>query len=214
MQEIHAWLHNGRDFESGADLYRKYGSNSFLKLLLSDGPTPFNEEQLLAELEALASAHPAAVDQESAVSSNITEKPKKADSDQPIKSNPDDHSRYLNLKEAQKNLYRQLDRNMMELDRGTKQSFLHLTSNNILSLHAKVMDIWRLLDYYDAKGKFPDLKPEIIRTSEEEIQALRVSISKANSRLKSSGCRDRAQTEQLIITNKKRILELGGKVKL
>ncbi|MNY39259.1 hypothetical protein D3C86_1739350 [compost metagenome] len=56
------------------------------------------------------------------------------------------------------------------------------------------------------------VKEEIIRTPEEEIQLLRVSNSKAKTRLKSGRCKNIARTEELIKSNNSKIAELLNKV--
>jgi hypothetical protein len=217
MQEINAWLTSCQEFKSGAALYQKYGKNSFLKKLLLDGPTPYTSERLVAELTAMAPAAPATIDAPP-TKIRLPKAPDKRPEpsiDQgaaPI-SNPADLERYLQLKEYQKTLYRQMERNMTELDLSSKESFLHMTAKNIMAIHSKIRDIYKLTDYFDAKGTFPDGKVPVIKIAADEIQALRVSTSRAKTRLRSPGCRNVEQTKQLIEDNNKRIIELGGTVK-
>lgn len=242
MQEINAWLLSGKDFETGKALYIAYGTNSFFKSLLSkQGPTPFNVKKLGAELKALAPGSPATPLQgppaqipldtpPSLISVHKT--PVKAQEvksvQQPADTNAgqseahtprtSDYPKYLLLKEQIQSLYRQIERNRTELDLGTNKKLLHLTTKQILSLHAKLQDCWKLIDYYDEYGSFPLVKPTIedVRAElspAEEIQLLRQSTSKAKTRLKSPGCRDVEGTKALILKNNQRIVELGGKVK-
>ena len=223
MQEINAWLKSEQDFNEGVCLYQKYGANTFfIKILLSDGPTQYNIDKLGAELESLAPALPAIIDiPKKKINTNPTENKQAGQTHTPPLSLADQQpasdnglERYLGLKELLKTTYRQIERNMAELDLNTKESLLHLTAKNILSLHQKTRDIYKLLDHYDEHGKFPVVKNiEVVRTPAEEIQLLRQSTSKAKTRLKSKTCRDRTETENLIEANNRRIIELGGKVK-
>jgi hypothetical protein len=215
MQEINAWLHNGQEFTQGVKLYTEHGKNSFFKKLLLAGPTPYTIEKLEAELRSLAPAPPA-----------IQDKPKQFfDSNQPPvgkteadlvdqESSSEDFTRYLQLKEHQKTLYRQLERNMIELDLSENERIRHMTAKNILGLNSKIQDIYKLIDLFDEKGKFPTEKEQVTRTAADEIQLLRVSNWKANQRLQSKKCRDVLQTKKLIEDNNKRIIELGGTVKI
>lgn len=214
MHEINVWLNLNSDFYIGVDLYEKYGSNSFLKKLLrSGGATPYNILKLETELKRLSPALEVKPD----VLKPLPNREKLADiPTQPdtIKSHPENHVKYLQLVEYKKNLYRQLERNMMELDVSEKEIILHMTAKTILALHNKIQDIYKLLDFFDEKGQFPAKKEVISRSPPEEIQLLRVSTSKAKQRLESGKCRDVQQTKTLIEQNNKRILELGGKVNI
>ncbi|RQO65083.1 hypothetical protein DBR40_24745 [Pedobacter sp. KBW01] len=217
MQEINAWLQNGLDYKTGAALYIKYGNNTFLKRLLEADPTPYTTEKLEAELRKMAPELNVIADkpkleikQHAPAPSEQVEPVKTPDQ---CKSNTEDLKRYLQIKEDQKTLYRQLERNMTELDMSKNEPFLLLTAKNILSLHGKIRDRYKLIDYFDLNGEFPDLKAKIQRTPAEEIQLLRVSIYKAKIRLQSPGCRDIEQTKKLITESQNRIIALGGKIK-
>ncbi len=226
------WLRSGKDFEAGKSLYLTYGTNSFFKSLLNNqGATPYNVKKLGADLKALAPAPPAidkkaprvyvpecnaSISPEMVTVSpeSVTETKEKGILPLPSPTGiTSDYPKYLQLKEHLKNAYRQLERNRTELDLGTSQPILHLCAKQILSLHGKIQDIWKLIDYYDAEDRFPEVIAEIIRTPAEEIQLLRQSTSKAKKRLNSGTCRDIPATQDLITKNNKRIIELGGKVK-
>jgi hypothetical protein len=232
MQEINAWLLK-KDFEQGKSLYMKHGTNSYFKTLLHQGPTPFNVKKLGAELKALAPVSPAAVNQKATtnpvviseidksvikhadngiITPDIVTKVVQTDIPEPPTKSPSDFQKYLELKELLKATYRQMERNMAELDISENESYLHLCAKNIISLNEKKRDIYKLLDHYDQYECFPAIKQTIIRTPADQIQLLRVSTSKAKDRLKSPTCRDVKATKQLIENNNKRILELGGKV--
>jgi hypothetical protein len=242
MQEINAWLNSGKDFEAGKALYIKYGENSFFKSLLTNqGPTPFNIKKIGAELKALAPAPPATHVQDPPAQIpfdappsliSVRKPPVKAQEAIPVQQPADinagqsevhtprtsDYPKYLLLKEQIQTLYRQIERNRTELDLGTDPKLLHLTAKQILSLHAKLQDCWKLVDYFDEHGSFPLVKPTIEEVRAElspakEIQMLRQSTCKAKTRLKSPGCRDVEGTKALILKNNQRIIELGGKVK-
>jgi hypothetical protein len=215
MQEINAWLQSNQDFNTGAALYVKYGTNKFFKTILEKGPTPYSVIKLEAELIRLAPATPAIIDAPQPIIEADQPVPKKEQAlpveDQQKRSK--DFAMYLLIKEGQKTLYRQLERNMIELDLGKGERLLHLTAKQILSIHSKITDNYKLIDLFDVEGKFPDPKQPIEYTPKEEIQKLRVSNSKANMRLKNPDCRDPEETKKLIERNNARIIELGGKVK-
>jgi len=212
MQDINAWLLSDKNFEVGKTLYLKHGGNSFFKTLLASGPTPYNIKKLDAELKSLAPAAPAIPDKTAVLPSD--QRSVEQYEVKSIPKDPDDFARYLDLKELLKSTYRQLERNMIELDLESKQSMLHLISNNILSLHQKIQDIYKLLDHFDEHETFPTSgKIDIVRTPAAQIQLLRVSNWKARKRLQ-AGCRDKEVTEKLILDNNAKIIELGGKVKI
>jgi hypothetical protein len=208
MQDIQAWLSGNQDFETGAKLYMKYGNNSFFKNMLQAGPTPYNKTKLVSELQNLALATPA-----------IKQEPKVPQPEQEVKPiikpelNEADHLKYIQLKNHVQTLYRQLDRNQAMLDLSEKQQILFDTARQIVSLRKKIVDTWAIINFYEENGYFykEPIKKEF--TVKEQIQHLRASISKAKQRLSKENCLDREKTEQLIIHNKNKILELGGKVK-
>ncbi|MNY48502.1 hypothetical protein D3C86_1838410 [compost metagenome] len=103
---------------------------------------------------------------------------------------------------------------MTALGMSSDQSFLHLTAKQILSLHADISDIYKLIDHYDEYGCFPQItvKDEIIRTPAEEIQLLRQSNSKAKKRLNSGTCKDIDKTKKLIEANNIKIRDLLNKI--
>jgi len=226
MQEINAWLRSGKDFETGKALYIKYGKNSLFKSLLNtQGATAYNIKKLGADLKDLAPAPPA-ITNDAPPASIVTFEPppvnvqegEKPDAPTPgaaPTNNTSEYPKYLQLKEYIQTLYRQIERNRTELDLGTNPAFLHQTAKQILSLHGKLQDTWKMIDYYDEYGHFPLVKAEVkvIRPAAEEIQLLRQSTSKARTRLKSEGCRDVEATKALIQKNVQRIKELGGTVK-
>jgi hypothetical protein len=229
MQEINAWLRSGKDFETGKALYIKYGKNSLFKSLLNtQGATPYNIKKLGADLKDLAPAPPAISTDAPPISIVATVPPpaneqegEKAEPSNPYTAptnNTSEYPKYLQLKDYIQKLYRQIERNRTELDLGTNPAFLHQTAKQILSLHGKLQDAWKTVDYYDEHGRFPALKPttEEVRAElspADEIQLLRQSTSKAKTRLKNPKCRDVEATKALIQKNIQRIKELGGTVK-
>lgn len=213
MQEISAWLNNGRDYDTGVELYEKYGDNGFFKILLKSGATPYIIDRLEVELEGLAPDAPAIPDTSNPENLDDTPHAPASLGIPEIPINPKipvdikQHTRYMGLKELQKNLYRQMEHNRTALGMSADQSFLHVTAKQIISLDFKIRDVWCLIDHYDLNGSFPvvQVKEEVIYTSEEKIQLLRVSNSKANRRLKSGKCQNISKTESLIDKNNKEI---------
>lgn len=240
MQEINAWLRSGKDFETGKALYIKFGKNTFFKSLLNtQGATPYNIKKLGADLKDLAPAPPAIVDQivttkpvaatktaKSVIKNteSVTNQPSTEQNEHPAVSeeaptpNTSEFPKYLQVKDLIQTLYRQIERNRTELDLQTNEKLLHMTAKQILSLHGKLADCWKLIDYYDEHGSFPLVKPtpEEVRAKlsrADEIQLLRQSTCKAKTRLKNPKCRGVEATNELIKRNNERIIQLGGKVK-
>jgi hypothetical protein len=229
MQEINAWLRSGKAFEVGKSLYMKYGTNSTFKSLLNtQGPTPYNVKKLGADLKALAPAQPAItidapiikIDAATLPHTDITEagKERQTDWEAPDSRDTADYPKYLQIKQQIQTLYRQIERNRTELDLNDKPSLLRMIAKQVVALHGKLTDYWKLVDYYDEHGCFPLVKPTIEegraeRTPAEEIQLLRQSTCKAKTRLKNPQCKDMEGTNELIKRNNQRIIELGGKVK-
>lgn len=228
MQEINGWLRSGKDFETGKALYIKYGKNSLFKSLLNtQGATPYNIKKLGADLKKIAPAPPAITHDAPPIPIVAAPLPPpvkegagkvEPDNQATPANNTSEYPKYLQLKQHIQTLYRQIERNRTELDLQTNQNLLHMTAKQMLSLHGKLQDCWKLVDYFDEHGSFPLVKPTIeeIRAKlspAEEIQLLRQSTSKAKTRLKSPGCRDVEGTKALILKNNQRIIKLGGKVK-
>ncbi len=223
MQEINAWLQSGKDFETGKALYIEYGNNSIFKSLLNNqGATPYNIKKLGAELKKLAPAPPAITKATSIIPIVATVPPpanvQEAEIAETPTNNTSEYPKYLQLKDYIQKLYRQIERNRTELDLGTNPAFLHQTAKQILSLHGKLQDAWKMVDYYDEYGCFPVIKASVeeVRAKKspaEEIQLLRQSTSKAKTRLENPNCRDVEATKALIQKNIQRIKELGGTVK-
>lgn len=213
MQDITAWLTGGEDFEQGKALYLQYGTNNFFKSLLLSGPTPYNINKLRAELESFTPATPALPDKPQPPIESDQQAPPITEGPAPVKGDPKEFEKYLELQQLIKLTYRQLERNMIELDLTSKESVLRLIAMNIIALYEKKQRIFGLLDHYDEHGTFPLVgKVDVVRSPAAEIQLLRVSNSTAKRRLQGN-CRDRAATQQLIQKNNQRIIELGGKVK-
>lgn len=216
MQEINAWLNGERDFNTGSELYAKYGDNSFFKKVLLNGPAPYTIKKLEAELESLAPAPPAHCD--AFKIEIVSSAPDRHTGGQgnPV-SNPDPKAmeRYLSLKVLLKQTYRQIERNMTVLDISNDEPVLLQTANQILTLHDKIAEIFDLIDFFDEHNRFPDIvvDEEIVKTPEEQRQALYVSTSKAEKRLSSGSCKNQAKTIALIAANKKRIAELNERIK-
>ncbi|KAA8483756.1 hypothetical protein BDE36_1780 [Arcticibacter tournemirensis] len=214
MQEINAWLLNDHDFYKGAELYEKYGANSFFKkLLTSAGPTPYNVSKLRAELEKLAPASPATEEikpTEAVTLPVTTQQPATAETAEKAAPNQKDHARYLFLLQRRNDIVMQLDRNMAILDLSNDKNVLFQTAKQVLRLHQQKEEIWSLIDYYQEHGTF-EIIPEPEKPSrEKEMQQIYVSLSKARKRLADPEYKDRAKTEKLIADKLRRLEELKG----
>ncbi|WP_304234790.1 hypothetical protein [Jiulongibacter sediminis] len=58
IELLQAWFEN-KDYRLGVELYRRYGSNLYLKTLFAKGADSYNIKKLEAELKALVSSPPA-----------------------------------------------------------------------------------------------------------------------------------------------------------
>lgn len=214
MQEINAWLSADHDFYKGAELYEKYGTNSFFKKLLrSAGPTPYNVSKLRAELEKLAPSSPATeeIKPVDAVTLPVpSEQPATVEMPEKSAPNQKDHARYLFLLQRRNDAVMQLDRNMAILDLSNDRNVLFQTAKQVLRLHQQKEEVWSLIDYYQEHGTF-EIVPEPEKPSrEKEMQQIYVSLSKARKRLADPEYKDRAKTEKLIADKLKRLEELKG----
>lgn len=210
MQEINAWLTNGQDYQEGVGLYLKYGSNTFLQSLFKNGPTPYNTQKLVSELKSLAP--PPATEQAPITKEPTPKQPTNETTNQPNNQPtwlPDAQYRYLKIKEEIKTKYKQLERNMWLLGQEKRETVLHLTAKQILTINDAIQDRYALIDYYDEHGFFPDKRKKEPTTDEK--QRLMVSISKAKARLKKPNCRDKEATQSLLIDLQKKLDQLRRK---
>lgn len=58
IELLQAWFEN-KDYKLGVELYRRFGSNLYLKMLFAKGPDSYNVKKLEAELKSLVSSPPA-----------------------------------------------------------------------------------------------------------------------------------------------------------
>jgi len=202
MQDINAWLQSDQDYNTGLALYAKYGKSDFLKKLFADGPTPFNNQKLEAELQKLAPTQPA-IGQPPVESKNILPETEDTltsninDSRLSPDSIAENQVRYLSIKEDIGLRYRQMENNMLALDYVNDEDILCQTAKQVLKLHRKIRDNWMLIDHFDEHGYFPYekvKKPPITSA----MQLLHVGICKAKKRLLSPNCRNIAETQKLL----------------
>lgn len=191
MQAIADWLKTG-DYIQGIQLYDQYGSNSFLKTKFKAGPNDYNVKKLREELAALCpveSRESVVESREPVVAPPMTFGP-----------TPDNAKRYLQICNKRDKLYRELNMLMEQKHYLPDGEELKKCAFAILSTHQKVSECWAQIDYYQEHGRFPNDDKPIAKAIEpkREMQLLRQTISKAKSRLKSPGCRDREQTQKLL----------------
>jgi len=202
MQDINAWLQSDQNYNAGLALYAKYGNSDFLKKLFADGPTPFNNQKLEAELQKLAPTLPA-IEQTPIDSENILYETENipALTINESRFSPDsiaeNQVRYLAIKDDIGLRYRQMENNMLALDYVNDEDILCQTAKQVLKLHRKIRDNWMLIDHFDEHGLFPYEKvnkPPITSA----MQLLHVGICKAKKRLLSPNCRNIAETKKLL----------------
>ena len=206
MQDITEWLANGRDFTKGVELYNRYGSNLFFKnTLLPAGPTLYNKEKLLSDLQQIAQASPASkpiapppqpvVKPVNIITITETDKAK-------------NHLKYLDLITQRNNLLKVLDRNMAALVFSDDKTVLHETAKQILRLAQRKTEIWALIDYYNENQCFPPVTPAKVVSREKQMQLIYRSICKARKRLKDPKYPLKAKTQKLIDKKLKQLEEL------
>lgn len=217
MQDINAWLQSDQDYNTGLALYAKYGKSDFLKKLFADGPTPFNNQKLEAELQKLAPTLPA-TEQSSIEPEDIHSKPGNisaltvTDPNLSRDSIAENQVRYLAIKDDIGLRYRQMENNMLALDYVNDEDILCQTAKQVLKLHRKIRDNWMLIDHFDEHGYFPYekvKKPSITSA----MQLLHVGICKAKKRLLSPNCRNIAETQKLLEEKQLALKTLQGEMK-
>ena len=201
MQDIQSWMDSGCDFGQGITLLEKYGGSPFyIKLFRVQGATPFNVNELRAEIGKIYTAP-----SPSPVPKSI-DPPIRTKTVQKNISN-EDQITYLRLLKQRDETYRQLDHNNAALDFSTDQDVLFETALKLKSLWFKQQEIWAKIDFYKEHGFFPEPEPEK-EISTPEIQRLYVSINKAEKRLLKPDCRNRFKTEDLLKTKRERLQQL------
>lgn len=193
MQEIRAWLEN-KDYAEGVALYEKHGTNDFLKGLFAGTPTEYTRIKLHEELTRLIADSPAP--KETAVQLAASPIPMLADN--PL---------YLKLCRERDQTYRQIDRNMYQLDACRSKSTRHHIAKQILRLQRRKQRILAELDYIDEHGRPMPVTPEK-EVKTPEMQRLYVQICKAEKRLQKTVLRNRAKTERLLTVKRARLEEL------
>jgi len=195
MSAISQWLNGNRDFATGVKLYTENGGSLFYRRIFANaGPTDFNKNKLLAELEKMSASLP------NQVSEKKQQPVKVSPSLQPTPDKKADNRKYLDLLKKKGNLYTQLNILIVEkrhLPAGTK---LKQCAFDIITTHQQLTECWAMLDYFQEHQSFPaeKAKPEV--DDKTRRQQLHVSISRAKTRLKNPNCRDRSKTELLLKT--------------
>ena len=198
MQEISKWLKGNQDFASGLELYMRFGKSDFNKnLLRGSGPTPFAINKLKILLTQLNEGE-----------SCIKAEPKVSRAEPVTVCKTKQNEKYLILIKRKTDLYTQLNYYMGEKHHLPEGDLLKLCAFTILNLHQKLTECWAMIDYYQAKGCFPDEPEPIQYDNKTQIQYLRQSISKAKTRLKNPKCRNRESTEKLLAENTERMNQL------
>jgi hypothetical protein len=206
MQTIAAWLKNGT-YEVGVQLYQKHGTNSYLKQRFALGPNDYNKNKLREELQKLLQVTPDPLPVP-------TEKSKKVATNVPtsqpvIINKAQDTKTYHALIKKRDHTYLELNQLMEQKHYLPEGNELRLCCLSIISKHQTLTEIWAKLDYYEEHERFPDQMPERVKRSpKQELQYLRQTISKANTRLAKPNCRDKEKTEKLITDSKSRLAEL------
>lgn len=222
MQKIKAWFQNGCAYDTGVELYIKYGDNSFLKKQFAKGFTSFNDFTLKAELRKILSVLTSIVPVPAVLIPRETGELKKFASAHEFLAKPTEidlspvidktelNKRYLQLIKKKERLYMELNVHMGERHHLPEGFLLHDCARSILTKHQQLTEIWTLIDHYQVHQKFPEeIRDEKLAIDpEKEIQLLRSAISKANSRLKKENCRNRLTTQKTLEGNQARLNEL------
>jgi hypothetical protein len=194
MAAVHDWLNSDRDFTAGVALYAQLGGSAlYQRMFATTGASDTNKARLLTELQKLAGAAQVPVPDPPAPA-----KPNPVAAARPAPTKEAESRRYLELLKKRDLLYRKLDHLHVQKRFLPDGDALRDCAFSILSTHQQISECWTQIDYYQEYDTFPDLKAKPVRSKDTEIQYLRVSISKAQSRLKQPGCRNREQTERLL----------------
>ncbi|WP_353183572.1 hypothetical protein [Parapedobacter lycopersici] len=191
MQDIHLWLEN-QDYATGVALYEKYGTSQFLKELFAGRPSDYTRNKLFEELTKLTA--PAV-------------RPAERTAKRPEQTTVNTNKQYLKLCRDRDQTYRQIDRNMYQLDTCRTKPARHEIAKQILRLQRSKQRILAEIDYIDEHGQpMPAVAEKSIKTP--EMQRLYVQICKAERRLQKTELRNRAKTEQLLAKKRARLEEL------
>lgn len=193
MGTVHDWLNGGRDFTAGVALFAQLGGSAlYQRMFATTGASDTNKARLVTELQKLAGASPVPAP------NPVPAKPKPVSAASPAPNKEAESRRYLDLLKKRDLLYRKLDHLHVQKRFLPDGDQLRDCAFAILSTHQQISECWAQIDYYQEYDTFPGLKAKPVRPKDTEIQYLRVSISKAQSRLKQPGCRNREQTERLL----------------
>lgn len=165
MKELIQTFLDNPIYEVGVEIYRRYGTNSFLKQLFEYGYSPRNLDRLTEELMQLQEAEKPALSEKKEVFepkfTNVNEKQKRP-------SELDDAPELIKKAiEKRKLLFAQariLKATLPEQEDANERRLMCL---QILSLIRQTNPIWRLTNYYDDNLKLP---PEIVFEPDNSIK--------------------------------------------
>ncbi len=201
MKQIKNWLENGQDYTAGVSLYQSFGASVFYKNLFASGNDTYRKNKLLEELKKLCPLGDDEANHIVEVNEMIV---KDIEPEKPI-IKADEYPRYLKITEQISHLYLQANRAKHTLNTEKNQLVLLKTALVLKKLKRQITELYILKDYYDLNGCFPQeaKKPSIqdIEDKPKKLQLLRQSNAKAKARLKKPDCKNRKQTEALIIEN-------------
>lgn len=186
ISRINSWLSDpSRSYDTGVQLYRKYGNNELLKRVFARGADRYNHKKLVAELRAICEAEPDTVVISSAVAADAV------------------------LVELDRQ-WREIYRNSAYLH----SQLLHMTKKDRSRTALQILDdmqtvekCWDQIDYFNMHGRLKSDTPAPAQIREMPLRklidrrySLRSSISKHAGRMK-------RLTDPVAIAQKKKYLQ-------
>jgi len=176
--EISDWLSGKQDYNTGVELYKKYGTNNYLKELFAEGEDDYNREKLTEELQQLGRD----------VKPVYKFKRTLSDPEEDFSKLPEVVQNWI---EAAKLLFKQnAHRQSMLCNLPGKQERGEL-AHKILAVDDELQELYWKIDFYKITKELPPELPEISLPEEmsaldikEEIQRLSVQISKQKNNTK------------------------------
>lgn len=169
MKELIQTFLDNPIYEVGVEIYRRYGSNNFLKQLFEYGYSARNLERLTEELKQLQEAEkPALSETKEVFELKFTNVITNVNENKKLPSELDDApERIKKAIENRKLLYAEARILKATLPEEQDQEKRRDMCFQILSLFRKINDIWKLTNYYDDNLKLP---PEIAFVPDDSIK--------------------------------------------
>ncbi|MCR9064478.1 MAG: hypothetical protein NXI00_10965 [Cytophagales bacterium] len=154
LELIQSWLKN-KDYALGVELYRRFGSSAYLKILFSKGPDTYNSAKLEAEMKGLLSVTEPAKQQPLAKEYVAQKKdilPSEA-SDAPAEIKSAISKRKSLYAQVRVNRDKLSDAYLTDNESGLD---LNMLAHEILNAWDGIRDCWELTNFYDKYQRLPE----------------------------------------------------------